>query len=872
MMRTRLLALGLVVSFTACSEDTPTQIVAEIHAEAAVLAEATNLTLTVSGAAASDSTFRQVAQFPFPVNDALSLPLHAPIRPQDGDATRRLLVEVSATNDMGDEIAHARAITGYVPGASRALVLWLTARCLNVQCDEGQTCSDGSCVDAMVDPGQLPDFGGHDAGPSSSDSGVMDGEVMDGGITDGGSADTMPTPDGGMPDAGADAGPPSCDVDNGGCDPLTACTMVEGTVECGACPDGYTGDGAIGCTDIDECETDNGGCGDPRYAECINNAGAVAACSDIDACMVDNGDCGDVADFRCRDNELVAPTCVARAVQISAGHSYNCVLRSDGRIYCWGFNQFGAVSGASADPNSDYVEVAAGAFHACGRTTMGTLRCWGQDADGQAGRPSADSAGDIVQVVAGSYHTCVRRESGQIQCWGRDDFGQVSGPNGSSDNFIQIAAGAAAGGNLTCGVRTDNTVVCWGDNAHEQVSGPTGATDVAQVATGQRHTCVRRLTGAIDCWGFDVSRVVSGPNMDSATDYDDISVGRENTCARHTDGTMRCWGSDAVAGGGLIDIAAGRFSACAILPDGRPACAIGDSDGQLIGMMADDPAEYTHVSVGNRKACALRADGTSDCSSFPGPDDDVLGVYQQLEVSHFHGCALRDTGRIACWGDNRHGAVNGPNDDGRMDITQIAVGGDAGSSLTCALREDRSISCWGSDHGGQVTGPNGSMTGDYLSVAAGSEHSCGLHDNGTVTCWGQDHGSAVSGPNGDRAGDIVRLTAGHQHTCVTRESGATTCWGRNDGSVLTGIQTISDYEQLSLGQNHACGIRTGNLLSCHGANGFGMGRAPELDVGDAYVHAAADAATSCAVREDGSYLCWGIIYWDSRGLVVLDRP
>lgn len=53
-----------------------------------------------------------------------------------------------------------------------------------------------------------------------------------------------------------------CATDNGGCDPLTACTSIGGRHRaCGPCPAGYAGTGEAGCADVDECLADNGGCG-----------------------------------------------------------------------------------------------------------------------------------------------------------------------------------------------------------------------------------------------------------------------------------------------------------------------------------------------------------------------------------------------------------------------------------------------------------------------------------------------------------------------------------------------------------------------------------------------------------------------------------
>jgi hypothetical protein len=95
----------------------------------------------------------------------------------------------------------------------------------------------------------------------------------------------------------------SCAVANGGCDRLTKCTDLLGGRACGACPSGYTGDGLTGCVDIDECAMDNGGCSALRA--CVNQAGAhfcsscpsgyandgATGCADVDECAFQNGGC-----------------------------------------------------------------------------------------------------------------------------------------------------------------------------------------------------------------------------------------------------------------------------------------------------------------------------------------------------------------------------------------------------------------------------------------------------------------------------------------------------------------------------------------------------------------------------------------------------
>jgi len=81
--------------------------------------------------------------------------------------------------------------------------------------------------------------------------------------------------------------------------------------------------------------------------------------------------------------------------QVSAGFSHTCGIRSSGRLYCWGSDEYGRLGNGGADSNaSTPVQVAGGATN------------W-------------------ASVTAGSYHTCALRTTGRLYCWGRDANGQL---------------------------------------------------------------------------------------------------------------------------------------------------------------------------------------------------------------------------------------------------------------------------------------------------------------------------------------------------------------------------------------------------------------------------------------------------------------
>ncbi len=98
-----------------------------------------------------------------------------------------------------------------------------------------------------------------------------------------------------------------CVDDLAACGPDATCTVVDSAEQCD-CDEGYEDD-AGSCVDIDECETDNGGCGDAAYWACENQEAGEPLCTDLDECETDNGGCGDDTLWTCTDNEGAAPTC-----------------------------------------------------------------------------------------------------------------------------------------------------------------------------------------------------------------------------------------------------------------------------------------------------------------------------------------------------------------------------------------------------------------------------------------------------------------------------------------------------------------------------------------------------------------------------------
>ncbi|MGH2958494.1 MAG: RCC1 domain-containing protein, partial [Solirubrobacterales bacterium] len=228
-----------------------------------------------------------------------------------------------------------------------------------------------------------------------------------------------------------------------------------------------------------------------------------------------------------------------------------------------------------------------------------------------------------------------------------------------------------------------------------------------------------------------------------------------------------------------------------------------------------------------------------------------------------HTCALADTGKVKCWGDNTSGqlgtgltAFQGGGETPKPATLSKATTVAASANATCVLSEDSSIWCWGSNAYGELglgaadAAPHpipaqipGSK--DFSMLAAGGNHFCASTWNGDVSCWGSnDQGQLGNGAVGGvsatpvKVGGVAKLkalTAGANFTCANLETTKVECWGANDkgqlGSGVVGassgsaveVPNLKDSYYLVAGANHVCSLGwSETALRCWGDNLIGQ--------------------------------------------------
>jgi alpha-tubulin suppressor-like RCC1 family protein len=316
---------------------------------------------------------------------------------------------------------------------------------------------------------------------------------------------------------------------------------------------------------------------------------------------------------------------------ISAGDNHTCGTRSDGKLYCWGNNEEGEVGdGSPSGPVyaplrigsfADWAQASAGGNHTCGVRKNGKLYCWGYDNFGQIGDGASTGATsprrigsfeDWANVSASYRHTCGVRKNGKLYCWGRDTFGQIGDGDVANDHAAPSRIGTFedwvrvdAGGHHTCGVRANGKLYCWGHDYNGQVGdgADTGATsprrigtfeDWSRVAAGLSHTCGVRTNGKLYCWGYGEFGQVGDSEEDllaesprrigSFEDWSRIAAGDSHTCGARTNGKLYCWGSDSYG-------------------------QIGDDDGThaIAPRRVSSSEDWATVTAGENHSCGIRA-------------------------------------------------------------------------------------------------------------------------------------------------------------------------------------------------------------------------------------------------------------------------
>ena len=288
-----------------------------------------------------------------------------------------------------------------------------------------------------------------------------------------------------------------------------------------------------------------------------------------------------------------------------------------------------------------------------------------------------------------------------------------------------------------------------------------------------------------------------------------------------------------------------------------------------------------------------------------------------------HSCAMRNDGRVKCWGSNGSSQLAVP--AGGASAVPVSVGMPGGARVTdlsagpyhtCAILQDKRVACWGSNNNAQggLPGPSvieaarivpgvtdaRQITASTAGPLLADSHTCVINGSAlNVTCWGSNgmgqlgQGSTspaelpvqVPGLSGVR-----RIGAGGQHTCAVPSDNRVYCWGSNThgqlgnkGSVVgIGIPSpvvvtnsvnnpVGGFTQVDAGAAHSCARLASGGVYCWGRDLEGQLGNDAAFTSKNYAVNVPGISTnerlgigafhSCAISTLGNGRCWG---WNSQ--------
>jgi hypothetical protein len=368
-----------------------------------------------------------------------------------------------------------------------------------------------------------------------------------------------------------------------------------------------------------------------------------------------------------------------------------------------------------------------------------------------------------------------------------------------------------------------------------------------------------------------------------------LGTNTSSSCAVLTSGSVKCWGRN--ERGQLGNGASGDE-----ILEKKPVQVVG-LDGST-----DSKTAVSMASRGNYHNCVLTAAASVVCwgYQYAGQLGDGVGGRggtphraTPVTVAGFDGsdfqnsasyvttggdstCAVKLSGALFCWGDNRSGKL-GLGVDSFFNRPQLVPGFDGsnpekrvvnvslGTWFGCAVTQTGAVHCWGENGNGQLgdgtrtgrSSPVASVSIDGSTVAksatvvsAGHSNACAVMANGSVTCWGNaDSGkfgnsslrgnvttaTAVPDIDGsDPSARAVSITTSQNHSCALMANGSMKCWGYSyfgqvgvGGTtsrpiVPRGLNAASPNRRvrsISSSAFHTCALLQGNNVDCWGGTG-----------------------------------------------------
>ena len=388
-------------------------------------------------------------------------------------------------------------------------------------------------------------------------------------------------------------------------------------------------------------------------------------------------------------------------------------------------------------------KIALSTLNSCTTTNTGGVKCWGSGSYGMMGNGTLTGSGypgdvlvaqsganlnGIISLSAGSFHICSLTQTGGVKCWGRNNKGQLG--NGTTTNSsvpvdVLVQAGGAA------------------------------LSNIVSISSAQNHMCSLTQTGGVKCWGSnDNGQLGNGTTTNSSVPVDVL---------------VQAGGA---ALSGIVSISSGNSHNCALNKERWVYCWGSGNKGQL------GHTDGTYYNEQTQKYLGFNFTTPVQVRIESGGEISPLNNIIQISAGQTTTCALTQTGRVKCWGNNTVGelgnnqtansffpvdVVTSASDNSPLGSTVPII---ALSNKNCALTQQNQVKCWGSGSSGllgnntttsiqrtpvSVLAGQGTSTAlaNVIELGQDSIHRCVLLNDGGINCWGLAYVSQLGNGSGD---------------------------------------------------------------------------------------------------------------------------
>jgi alpha-tubulin suppressor-like RCC1 family protein len=512
-------------------------------------------------------------------------------------------------------------------------------------------------------------------------------------------------------------------------------------------------------------------------------------------------------------------------VRIAAKGRHTAVVRSDGRVYVQGPDDF-ATCRVPTGCHFDDVEIAPGGF-CLGRLPSGTVTPWGSFpwASFPVAVPALPAGVQYKSMAAGYYHVVLLRSDRVAIAYGDNTFGQLNIPAlPPAVTLIRVDANR----NYTIGLMSNGGLVGWGANNSGECNVPLAPPGVTYLdfSAGYDHAMALRSDGGIEVWGNPAWNVQQIPPLPPGVTYQKCAAGWGWCVALRSDGVLVEWGVSPSTGPGrlplplappgvtCLQLEAGNAHGVALWSDGTCSGWGSNSFFECAPPTPSQPGiassdRFTAIAVGANHVLCLRADGTVD-----GHGDGQAGqcaapalppgvTYTKVATRYAHSVALRSDGQLVAFGSNVLGQCLVPPLPVGVSYTDAAVS----SSHTVAVRSDGVAVAFGQNNSGQCVIPPMPTGVRYVQADANYRQTLLLRSDGWIAHAGAVYSGLIPWANAvpplPTGVAYVQVAAGINMHAALRSDGTAVTWDAGSGSVVPALPWGVFYVEVRCGDSIA---------------------------------------------------------------------